>query len=104
MRLPIDTNSIKFAAAGAAEPVVDESKHEVDVPPTVVLRDVKGRSEMQPLLLTVPQAAQTLGISRTSMYELLNRGLVRSVHLGASRRIPMTCITEFIDRLLNGER
>ncbi|MET9269789.1 helix-turn-helix domain-containing protein [Kribbella sp. NPDC003557] len=52
-----------------------------------------------PLLLTVEQAAQQLGIGRTTVFALLKSGELESVPLGRLRRIPAECITEYIDRL-----
>jgi excisionase family DNA binding protein len=53
-----------------------------------------------PLLLTVKQAAGLLGIGRSTLYELLDAGELRSVKRGASRRIPMTEVHRYIDLLL----
>lgn len=52
-----------------------------------------------PLLLTVEQAAQQLGIGRTTVFALLKSGDLESIPLGRLRRIPAECITEYIDRL-----
>jgi excisionase family DNA binding protein len=52
-----------------------------------------------PLLLTVEQAAQQLGIGRTTVFALLKAGELESIPLGRLRRIPAECITEYIDRL-----
>jgi excisionase family DNA binding protein len=54
-----------------------------------------------PLLLTVKQASQLLGLGRSTLYELLDAGELRSVKRGASRRIPLQEIHGYIDRLLN---
>ena len=37
-----------------------------------------------PLLLTPTQAARALGIGRSKLYELLQAGVLESVHIGAS--------------------
>lgn len=54
---------------------------------------------MDKLLLTPVEAAQTLGIGRSMLYELLQRGELRSVHIGTCRRIPTEAIEEFLARL-----
>lgn len=54
---------------------------------------------LAPLLLSVEQAAEMLGIARTSMYRLIGTGEVESVQVGRLRRIPMACLEEFIERL-----
>ena len=51
------------------------------------------------LLLTPVQAARALGIGRSSLYELLRTGALRSVHIGRSRRIPDKALHDFIAAL-----
>jgi len=43
---------------------------------------------MTRLLLTVPEAAESLAISRSKVYELIAAGLIRSVRIDGSRRVP----------------
>jgi excisionase family DNA binding protein len=50
----------------------------------------------EPLLLTVAQAAQRLGISRSLLYELLAAGDVRSITIGCLRRILVGALTTYI--------
>ena len=59
-----------------------------------------GRPAMTRLLLTVPEAAEALAISRSKLYELLASGAVASIRIGGSRRIPLTALEEYISRLL----
>lgn len=47
-------------------------------------------------LLTVPEAAELLGISRSMIYKLMRRNGLRSLKLGRNRRIPRSAIQEFI--------
>ena len=51
------------------------------------------------LLLTPEQAAATLAICRTRIYELLRQGQLESVQIGTSRRIPYVALTEYVQRL-----
>lgn len=51
------------------------------------------------LLLRVEEAARSLGISRSRVYELLAGGEIRSVKIGTSRRIPRLALHEYIARL-----
>ncbi|PSK90928.1 excisionase family DNA binding protein [Murinocardiopsis flavida] len=55
------------------------------------------------LLLTVPEAAHALSISRSKLYELLSSGTVRSLRIGGSRRIPMAALDEYVSGLLGAE-
>lgn len=52
---------------------------------------------MKPLALSVLEAARSLGIGRTTMYELLNDGAISSVKIGRRTLVP---ITE-LEKLLN---
>lgn len=58
---------------------------------------------MTRLLLTVPEAAKALAISRSKLYELLAAGLVRSVRIDGSRRVPIEALETYIARLLDQE-
>lgn len=52
-----------------------------------------------PLLLTPEQAAASLGISRTKVYELIGTGQLESVRIGTSRRIAVAALEEFVEHL-----
>ena len=55
---------------------------------------------MPKLLLTVPEAANALAISRSKLYELLTSGALRSVRIDGSRRIPLNALNDYIDALM----
>jgi excisionase family DNA binding protein len=55
------------------------------------------------LLLTVPEAAAALAISRSKLYELIRAGLVRSVRIDGSRRVPIEALETCVDHLLDRE-
>jgi excisionase family DNA binding protein len=48
------------------------------------------------LLLRPEEAAQALGVGRTTVYELLRTGELRSVRIGALRRIPTDTLAEYV--------
>jgi excisionase family DNA binding protein len=58
---------------------------------------------MTRLLLTVPEAAETLAISRSKLYELLAAGVVASIRIDGSRRIPLAALETYIARRLQAE-
>lgn len=51
------------------------------------------------LLLTVEEAAQSLGIGRTTMYGLIKAGHISSVRIGQLRRVPANAVTAYVDQL-----
>ena len=56
--------------------------------------------EPAPLLVTVPQAARMLAISRSLVYELIWKGELKPVHIGRSARFTISELERFIaDRL-----
>jgi excisionase family DNA binding protein len=52
-----------------------------------------------PLVLTIEQAAERLGIGRSLMYALVMSGEVESVTIGRLRRIPTDALTAYVARL-----
>lgn len=51
----------------------------------------------QPLLLRPTEAADALGLSRSTVYELLATGAIESVAIGRSRRIPYAALLTWVD-------
>lgn len=49
-----------------------------------------------PLLLTITQAASVLGISRTTVYELLKDGELHAIHIRRSSRISQDELARFV--------
>ncbi|MGW0200525.1 helix-turn-helix domain-containing protein [Nonomuraea sp. NPDC003201] len=58
---------------------------------------------MTRLLLTVPEAAEALAISRSKLYQLLATGAVTSLRIDGSRRIAVTALNDYITRLTSKE-
>ncbi|MFY1573383.1 helix-turn-helix domain-containing protein [Verrucosispora sp. WMMD703] len=52
------------------------------------------------LVLTIEQAAERLGIGRTTMYALIKTGQIRTVTIGRLRRVPTFCLDEYVQSLL----
>jgi len=48
------------------------------------------------LLLTIPEAAQVLRVSRSILYQLVQAGEVAAIKIGRSRRIPMVALEQFV--------
>ncbi|WP_380169519.1 helix-turn-helix domain-containing protein [Jannaschia sp. R86511] len=51
------------------------------------------------LLLTIEEAAERLGVGRSTMYGLVLDGEVESVHIGRLRRIPHDALIAYLDQL-----
>jgi len=56
----------------------------------------KARLSAPRLLLTVPEAAEALAISRSKLYELLTAGTVASLRIDGSRRVPVAALEAYI--------
>jgi excisionase family DNA binding protein len=50
------------------------------------------------LLLTIPEAAEALGVGRSVLYELVLAGEITSIKIGRSRRIVLASLQEFVVR------
>ncbi|MFC4530256.1 helix-turn-helix domain-containing protein [Sphaerisporangium dianthi] len=58
---------------------------------------------MAKLLLTVPEAVNALSISRAQLYRLMDSGAIPYLHIGRSRRIPLSALETYIAELLAKE-
>jgi excisionase family DNA binding protein len=56
-------------------------------------------NEPPPLLLTVPQAARMLAISRSRVYQLIWKGELVPVHIGRSARFTVSELERFVGAL-----
>jgi excisionase family DNA binding protein len=56
-------------------------------------------SETRRLLLRPEEAAKALGVGRTTVFELIKAGELRSVKIGNSRRISADALADFVRRL-----
>jgi len=64
-------------------------------------RDVGKPIETDWQLLKVEEAALRLGIGRSKVYDLIASGELRSVRIGASRRLPVSEVKGFIVRMMD---
>jgi len=60
--------------------------------------DAVSNARVAPLLLGVRDAAQVLGIGRSTLYELIAVGEIEVVHIGRSARVPVVALQAFVDR------
>ena len=59
--------------------------------------------EVPPLLFTVDEVGRLLGIGKCRVYDLIRQQELRSVKVGASRRVTARALHEFVTRLELGE-
>lgn len=52
-----------------------------------------------PILFSPTQVAKIMGISRSQVYILMNKGQLDSIHIGRCRRITRKQIDDFIEAL-----
>jgi excisionase family DNA binding protein len=73
--------------------------------PQPILKNGEARTEITEafpngrLLVTMAEAAEMLSIGRTAFYRLVMEGQIRTIRIGRSRRVPMSVLQEYIDRL-----
>lgn len=51
---------------------------------------------LSPISVGISDAAKMTGLSRSRIYELMNEGKLRSVHVGRRRLIPVSSLRELI--------
>jgi excisionase family DNA binding protein len=56
-------------------------------------------TNMAQLLLRPEEAAKALGVGRSTVFELIRAGELRSVKIGKLRRIPSEAVREYVDGL-----
>jgi len=59
--------------------------------------------EMPPILFTTEEVARLLGIGRCRVYDLIRQRDLRSVKVGASRRVSARALCEYVAHLELGE-
>jgi excisionase family DNA binding protein len=63
---------------------------------TAEVTELAERPTERPKAFSVDEAARSLSLSRTSLYELLDSGRIRSVKVGSRRLVPTAALDEFL--------
>jgi excisionase family DNA binding protein len=58
-----------------------------------------GETRVERVLLRPEEAAKALGVSRTTVFELMRSGALRSVKIGAARRVSATALADYVASL-----
>ncbi len=90
----VDLAAVRRRCA-AAETAALELVREVRQLTTAIIELVE-RPAMKPRAVSVQFAARLLGLSRTSLYELLDSGALHSVKVGGRRLVPMAAIDDLL--------
>ena len=54
--------------------------------------------DQERLLVRIPEAAERLGLSRSTVYELISAGELRVIRYGRAVRVPVTELTAWVKR------
>lgn len=65
--------------------------------PTAVPPDPRQPEERGSLLVTVPDAAALLAVSRSKMYEVIGEGNIATVEIGRARRVWVRDLLAYIE-------
>jgi excisionase family DNA binding protein len=57
----------------------------------------------EPLLIRVDEAARLLSLSKSMIYQMINRGELRATPRGGPRRVLRSSIDEWVDRMTGGD-
>ena len=60
-------------------------------------------SHLQPRLVSIPKAAELLGIGRTKLYAILDERLLETVTIGTRRLVTLRSIDRLIEKAAMGE-
>lgn len=55
---------------------------------------------MEKILLSIDEAAEVLGVGRSTVYDLVRMRLLQSVKIGSRRKVPVSACRDLVDRLL----
>lgn len=72
------------------------------LPPTPGCRDpIRAERQviMERLLLSPDQVAESLGVCRSRVYDLMRTGVLPSVKIGRARRVPVSAVRAYVDQL-----
>ena len=78
----------------------DDTEFQAVVQPNVWLLSA---DEIPPILFTTAEVARLLGIGKCRVYDLIRERELRSVKVGASRRVSARALRDYVEHLEVGE-
>jgi excisionase family DNA binding protein len=65
--------------------------------------ELKGDA-MEKMLLKPTEAAEVIGLGRSKTYELISKGLIPSVRIGKSVRVPVAALRNWVEQQLREQQ
>ena len=56
------------------------------------------KQRFKPLVISVEEAAEVLGVGRDLIYQLISSGRLRSLKIGSRRKISVKALNDFVDQ------
>jgi len=53
---------------------------------------------IEPMLLTIPQVAQSLNLGRTKVYDLIKHAGLPTIKLGSAMRVPLSSLKRWVEQ------
>ena len=97
---PVGAELADLLRRSGLEAVIDDGDVTIWAPPPTDPPPGERTAEAaDPLLVDIPAAAVRLGVSRSTLYRLIEAGQLDVVHVGRSVRVPTAALDELVDRL-----
>ncbi len=61
------------------------------------------KTTIEPLLVSIDEAASIVGLGRSKLYELIRDGRIPVVHIGRAVRVPVAALHRFVGQMLADE-
>jgi excisionase family DNA binding protein len=97
---PFFVGAVEMSVGFRMTPTSPADGTEGPVTPRTEIMAVTARAP-EPLLVTVNEAADILSLCRTTIYELVDRGELRPVHVGRALRFPVAELARFVEALMS---
>jgi excisionase family DNA binding protein len=97
---PFFVAAVEMSVGSRMTPTTPAEETEGPLTPRTEIGQVTARAP-EPLLVTVNVAADILSLCRTTIYELVDRGELRPVHVGRALRFPVAELARFVEALMS---